>query len=60
MIKLARIMNDETGQVQDCTVMPIENVNNSECDDDDLWQYENEGIPLANNDIENELFSGMY
>ncbi|KAL5246026.1 hypothetical protein ACI65C_013434 [Semiaphis heraclei] len=57
MIKLARIMNDETGQVQDCTVMPIENVNNSECDDDDLWQYENEGIPLANNDIENELFS---
>ncbi|KAL5239421.1 hypothetical protein ACI65C_006831 [Semiaphis heraclei] len=57
MIKLARIMNDETGQVQDCTVTPIENVNNSECDDDDLWQYENEGIPLANDDIENELFS---
>jgi len=40
--------------------MPIENVNNSECDDDDLWQYENEGIPLANDDIENELFSSMY
>jgi len=63
MIKLARIMNDETDQVQDYNVMPGENVNSSEHNDndDDLWQYDNEGTPLAADDIENELFnfSGM-
>jgi len=60
MIKLARIMNDETNQVHDCIVMTSENVNNSEPEDDDLWQYDNEGTPLATDDIENELFNGMY
>jgi len=57
-------MNDEPeDQVQDCNVMSSENVNSSEHDDndDDLWQYDNEGTPLATDDIENELFnfSGM-
>lgn len=62
MVKLARIMNDETDQVQNSTLMPIENENNSERDDDDLWQYDNEGTPLlvATDDIENELFSRKY
>uniref|UniRef100_A0A2S2P9M9 Uncharacterized protein n=1 Tax=Schizaphis graminum TaxID=13262 RepID=A0A2S2P9M9_SCHGA len=50
-------MNNETDQVQDSTLIPIENENNSERDDDDLWQYDNEGTPLATDDIENELFS---
>jgi len=55
-------MNDETDQVQNSTLMPIENENNSERDDDDLWQYDNEGTPLlvATDDIENELFSRKY
>lgn len=60
MIKLARIMNDETNEAHDRIVMTSENVNNSEQDDDDLWQYDNEGTPLATDDIENELFNGMY
>lgn len=60
MVKLARIMNNETDQVQDSNVMPIENDNNSERDDDDLWQYDNEGTPLATDDIENELFGRKY
>jgi len=53
-------MNNETDQVQDSNVMPIENDNNSERDDDDLWQYDNEGTPLATDDIENELFGRKY
>jgi len=51
MVKLVKIMNEEADPVQNCTVMPIENDNNSECNDEDLWEYE--GTPLDTDDIEN-------
>lgn len=54
MIKLVKLMNDN----QDETIIPNSNLY-GDVDDDDEFEYENEGLPISDDNIENELFNNQ-
>lgn len=54
MVKLVKLISDEN---KDEIIIPNENVNTS--DDENDVEYENDGPPLCDDDIQNELNNGM-